>query len=74
MIGVPGWRVWRSIAWLALIAMLLPVLAGIAAAVPDSEAVDPETLGFRGGEVLLATIAWSTGLAAVAVVLALAVY
>ena len=71
MIGVPGWRVWRSIAWLALIAMLLPVLAGIAAAVPDSEAVDPETLGFRGGEVLLATIAWSTGLAAVAVVLAL---
>ena len=68
--AVPGWRLCRVLAGVTLIAMLTPVLAGLSAAAFDSDTVDPEALGFRGGEVLFATIAWSLGLAALAVVVA----
>ena len=68
--AVPGWRLCRVVAWVTLVAMLGPVLAGLVAAAFDSGAVDPEVLGFRGGEVLFATIAWSLGLAAFAVLVA----
>ena len=57
-------------AWVVLAAMLAPVLAGILAAAFDPQHADAELLGFRGAEVLFATIGWSLGLSALAVLLA----
>ena len=68
MMAVPGWRLFRVLTWVTLVAMSAPVLVGLGAAALDSNTVDPATLGFRGGEVLWVTMAWSLGLAAVAVV------
>ena len=71
MSGVPGWRPWLAVTGIALSLMLFPVLAGIWLSVFDGDAVDPATLGFRGGEVMLETAFWSLGLGAIAVPLAL---
>ena len=70
MTTVPGWRWCRAMAWVVLAAMLAPVLAGILAAAFDPQHADAELLGFRGAEVLFATIGWSLGLSALAVLLA----